>query len=103
MGGISLLLNSDNTIRRQIGWGTNENLLAEEGYVFDPPTYGYFNFGSGGGPSGFYNRPFYQYGLTNSGFTPYPPLFQISRGWLTRSPGPTSPSLSPLLFLKHLS
>ncbi len=61
VGGISLALNSNNTIAWQSGWGTNENLLAEEGYVNDTPsTTGYFNFGSGGGPSAFFAKPYYQ-------------------------------------------
>ena len=61
VGGISLALNSNNTIAWQSGWGTNENLLAEEGSVNTAPsTSGYFNFGSGGGPSGFFAKPSYQ-------------------------------------------
>ncbi len=61
IGGVSLALNSNNTIAWQSGWGTNENLLAEGAYVNDAPaTTGYFNFGSGGGPSGFYAKPSYQ-------------------------------------------
>ncbi len=61
VGGISLALNSNNTIAWQTGWGTNENLLAEEGSVNTAPnTTGYFNFGSGGGPSAFFAKPSYQ-------------------------------------------
>jgi subtilase family serine protease len=51
VGGVTLALQADNSIAWQAGWGNNETLLAEEGFVFDPP--GFFGFigGSGGGPS----------------------------------------------------
>jgi subtilase family serine protease len=51
VGGITLALNSDNSIAWQAGWGNNETLLAETGYVFDPPLAFGFIGGSGGGPS----------------------------------------------------
>jgi subtilase family serine protease len=69
VGGVSLALNSDNSIAWQSGWGTNEVILAEFGYVFDPSDpwdgFGYdqntnFRFGSTGGPSGFFSKPAYQ-------------------------------------------
>jgi subtilase family serine protease len=61
IGGISLALNSNNSIAWQSGWGTNENLLAVEGEVADPPAgNGYFNFGSGGGESAFFFKPSFQ-------------------------------------------
>jgi subtilase family serine protease len=50
VGGISLALNSDNTIAWQSGWGNNGVLLAEEGTVYDPPKTGFFG-GAGGGAS----------------------------------------------------
>jgi subtilase family serine protease len=50
VGGISLALNSDNSIAWQSGWGNNGTLLAEEGTVYDPPEIGFFG-GSGGGAS----------------------------------------------------
>lgn len=50
VGGISLSLNSDNSIAWQSGWGNNQTLLAEEGEVIDPPQ-GIFYAGSGGGVS----------------------------------------------------
>jgi len=50
VGGISLALNSDNSIAWQAGWGNNGTLLAEEGTVYDPPEHGFFG-GSGGGAS----------------------------------------------------
>jgi len=51
VGGVALALNADNSIAWQAGWGNNETLLAEEGFVFDPPLYFGFIGGSGGGPS----------------------------------------------------
>jgi len=51
VGGVTLALNSDNSIAWQAGWGNNETLLAEEGEVFDPPLFFGFNGGSGGGMS----------------------------------------------------
>jgi len=62
VGGVSVRLNSDNTIRWQTGWGTNENLLYEDGYVSDPPA-GFSYGGSGGGPSAFFKKPWYQASL----------------------------------------
>lgn len=51
VGGIALALNADNSIKWQAGWGNNETLLTEEGFVFDPPlTFGFIG-GAGGGPS----------------------------------------------------
>jgi subtilase family serine protease len=51
VGGVTLALNSDNSIAWQAGWGNNETLLAETGAVFDPPLAFGFNGGAGGGPS----------------------------------------------------
>lgn len=68
IGGISLGLNDGKGISMQAGWGTNENLLSDEGYVPDPPAGdGYFNFGSGGGESGFFDKPWYQSKLKGGG------------------------------------
>jgi subtilase family serine protease len=50
VGGVTLALNSDNSISWQAGWGNNVNVLAAGGIVADPPT-GEFYGGSGGGPS----------------------------------------------------
>lgn len=68
VGGTSLALNPGNTIKWQSGWGTNENLLSLDGiYVDDNPNQqGYFKFGSGGGPSGVFAKPFYQKTLKGS-------------------------------------
>lgn len=51
VGGVTLALNSDNSIAWQDGWGTNEILLAEAGYIPDPPLNFGFYGGAGGGPS----------------------------------------------------
>jgi len=68
IGGISLKLNDGQGISMQAGWGTNENLLSDDGYVPDPPSgNGYFNFGSGGGESGFFDKPWYQSTLKGTG------------------------------------
>jgi len=50
VGGVTLALNSDNSIAWQAGWGNNVNVLAAQGIVADPPV-GEFFGGSGGGPS----------------------------------------------------
>lgn len=51
VGGVSVALNSDNSIAWQAGWGNNESLLAEEGEIFDPPLAFGFYAGAGGGVS----------------------------------------------------
>jgi subtilase family serine protease len=53
VGGVTLALNSDNSIAWQAGWGNNQTLIAEEGFVSDPPQEEAFGFvgGSGGGMS----------------------------------------------------
>jgi subtilase family serine protease len=60
VGGISLALNSDNSIAWQAGWGNNQTLLAEEGFIPNPPSEEAFGFigGSGGGPSDCVNQSF---------------------------------------------
>jgi subtilase family serine protease len=68
VGGVSLSLHPDNTIDWQWGWGTNENVLAQQGQVTDIPAgTGYFNFGSGGGPSSFFLKPAFQSKLPGTG------------------------------------
>jgi subtilase family serine protease len=51
VGGISLALNADNSIAWQSGWGTNETLMTEAGFIYDPPLAFGFQFGAGGGES----------------------------------------------------
>jgi subtilase family serine protease len=62
VGGVSLALKPDNSIAWQTGWGTNET-LADASFVFDPPLAFGLNFGSGGGASGYFNKPSYQKSL----------------------------------------
>jgi len=50
VGGVTLALNSDNSIAWQAGWGNNQTVVAKEGTVYDPP-HAFFVSGSGGGPS----------------------------------------------------
>ncbi|HWJ48435.1 MAG TPA: S53 family peptidase [Candidatus Udaeobacter sp.] len=51
VGGVALALRANNSIAWQAGWGNNETLLAEEGFVFDPPLFFGFIGGAGGGMS----------------------------------------------------
>jgi subtilase family serine protease len=62
VGGVTAALNSNGTIAWQAGWGNNQFLVAEEGFVADPTTEESFGFigGSGGGPSGYFAKPSYQ-------------------------------------------
>jgi len=63
VGGVSVALNSDNSIAWQTGWGNNEILLVEPGYIADPPLgFGLYG-GSGGGPSGVFTKPSFQSAL----------------------------------------
>jgi subtilase family serine protease len=50
VGGVTLALNTDNSIDWQSGWGNNGTLVAKQGTVYDPPPSGFFG-GSGGGAS----------------------------------------------------
>jgi subtilase family serine protease len=75
VGGISLALNSSNAIKWQSGWGTNTNLLDDQGLVSDPPL-GSFYAGSGGGPSAFFSKPAFQGKLTG-GFRLLPDISWI--------------------------
>jgi subtilase family serine protease len=65
VGGISLALDSSNAIKWQAGWGTNMNLLDDDGLVSDPPQ-GSFYGGSGGGSSAFFSKPGFQHKLPGS-------------------------------------
>lgn len=56
VGGISLALNADNSIRWQSGWGNNISQIAQQGTIFDPPVIGGFNGGAGGGASNCVNQ-----------------------------------------------
>ena len=56
VGGVSLALNPDYSIAWQAGWGNDQTLLAEDGYVPDPPLAFGFTGGAGGGPSNCANQ-----------------------------------------------
>ena len=57
VGGVSLALNSDNSIAWQAGWGNNETVMAEDGFVADPPSSeAFFYAGAGGGQSNCYSQ-----------------------------------------------
>jgi subtilase family serine protease len=67
VGGISLALQTNGDIAWQSGWGTNLTPIDESGFIFDPPTsFGFFDFGSGGGPSAVFAKPAYQAALSGS-------------------------------------
>lgn len=51
VGGITLALNSNNSIAWQAGWGNNETVLVDQGVVFNPPFLEGQLGGSGGGAS----------------------------------------------------
>ncbi len=51
VGGVTLALNSDNSIAWEAGWGTNQILLTEDGFIPDPPEAFGFIGGAGGGES----------------------------------------------------
>jgi subtilase family serine protease len=76
VGGTSLFLNNDNTIKFQTGWGTNETRIADISPSFgqttddnppvDPPLHFGFVFGAGGGASLTFAKPSWQAGLPGS-------------------------------------
>jgi subtilase family serine protease len=63
VGGITLALNSDNSIAWQAGWGNNQSLLTEDGTIYDPPLESGFTGGAGGGPSAVFSKPSFQKGV----------------------------------------
>ena len=66
VGGVSLALNSDNSIAFQTGWESQVSVLVDAGVIYDPPRplnfYG-FDGGAGGGPSAFFAKPSFQKGV----------------------------------------
>jgi subtilase family serine protease len=62
IGGVSVFLNPDHSIKFQTGWGNNYTRIA--GYPPNPPIVPPLNFGNifgaGGGPSVFWRKPSYQ-------------------------------------------
>ena len=67
VGGVSLALNANSSIAWESGWGTNIGLLADEGVIDPPNAYNFFDFGAGGGESGFFDKPSYQSKLPGAG------------------------------------
>jgi subtilase family serine protease len=70
VGGTSLALNSDNSLKFQTGWGNNQTRIANvlpAGTPVVPPLELGFVFGSGGGTSGFFHKPEYQRHLRGKG------------------------------------
>lgn len=63
VGGVTLALHADNTIRFQAGWGNNQTLLYESSYVYNPPINLGLVFGAGGGPSAVFSKPSFQHKL----------------------------------------
>ncbi|MBV8905078.1 MAG: S8/S53 family peptidase, partial [Acidobacteriia bacterium] len=63
VGGVTLALNPDNTMKWQTGWGNNETGLVDFGSIADPPVNFGFVYGSGGGPSGYFSKPSFQRNL----------------------------------------
>ena len=53
-------LKFNDEIKWQAGWGNNGNSLVSFGIITDPPTNGFFLYGSGGGPSAVYSKPSFQ-------------------------------------------
>jgi len=71
IGGTSLMLDSNNQIRLQTGWGTNltriVTRISQGSTPIVPPLQLGFNFGSGGGTSTFFPKPYYQRELSGTG------------------------------------
>ncbi|HXY50333.1 MAG TPA: S53 family peptidase [Terriglobales bacterium] len=70
VGGTSLFLNPDDSIKFQTGWGNNLTRIANalpDGSPIVPPLELGFDFGSGGGTSDFFNKPRYQDDLRGRG------------------------------------
>ena len=63
VGGVTLALKSDHTVKWQTGWGNNETGLQEFGTIFNPPGNFGFAYGSGGGPSAVFSKPRFQHKL----------------------------------------
>ncbi len=87
IGGTSLALNADNSIKFQTGWGTNETLIvnpspslgavADDGPPVVPPLNFGFIFGAGGGASHIFPQPAFQRGFVPPGNRMTPDI-----GWL---------------------
>jgi subtilase family serine protease len=60
VGGVTLALNNAGGIAFQTGWGNNVTILENQGQILNPPFSDGFYGGSGGGPSDFFAKPFFQ-------------------------------------------
>lgn len=62
VGGVSVFLNPDDSIKFQTGWGTQLTRLAipPTNAPVIPPLHSGFIYGAGGGTSGYFAKPFYQ-------------------------------------------
>ena len=97
VGGVSLALNSDSSIKFQTGWGTNQNPLIESDFISDPPsTSGYFYGGSGGGPSAVFAKPRYQSKLRGT-FRQLPDISWLADPFTGGIIAITEPGVSPSL------
>ncbi|HVP69260.1 MAG TPA: S53 family peptidase [Anaeromyxobacteraceae bacterium] len=67
VGGVSAVLKQDGSIAFETGWGTNITRIADPESLgsppVDPPLHNGFLFGAGGGPSGYWWQPRYQWSL----------------------------------------
>jgi subtilase family serine protease len=67
VGGVSLALNSDDSIAFQTAWESHASVLLESGAIYDPahvpPSSDGFLFGGTGGPSAFFRKPWFQKGV----------------------------------------
>jgi subtilase family serine protease len=81
IGGTSLALNPDNSIKFQTGWGNNLTRIAETSALNNspvvPPLHLGFQFGAGGGASLTFARPAFQSGLSVPGNTRLVPDISI--------------------------
>jgi len=62
VGGTSLVMNSDDSILFQTGWGTNLTQIASNSFADDPPEHLGFQAGAGGGTSSFFVGKLWQQG-----------------------------------------
>jgi subtilase family serine protease len=68
VGGVSVFLNPDDSIKFQTGWGTQLTRLANPNNTpVIPPLHQGFIYGAGGGVSGYFPKPSFQSALAGSG------------------------------------
>jgi subtilase family serine protease len=66
VGGVSLALNSDDSILFQTGWENHLSIIIQDGVISDPPyppDFGDYFSGSTGGPSKVFRKPSFQKGV----------------------------------------